>query len=80
MCRENPSFVKMGQEKRLLYMKTNVYFLIISRSLLLRVRYASDIRCRENQNAHFVFRFFPSKVVTFMRENRKMLQSGAGHR
>jgi hypothetical protein len=31
---------------------------IISRSLLLRMRNVADISCRENQNTHFVFSKF----------------------
>jgi hypothetical protein len=35
-------------------------FVIISRSILLRMRNVSDKSCRENQNTHFVFsNFFP---------------------
>ena len=33
-------------------------FMTISRSVLLRVRNASDKICRENQNTHFVFNNF----------------------
>jgi len=33
-------------------------FLIISHSVLLRMRNVSDKRCRENQNTHFVFNIF----------------------
>ena len=33
-------------------------FLIISRSVLLRMRNVSDRNCRENQNTHFVFNSF----------------------
>jgi hypothetical protein len=40
--------------KRVLYVKINIHFFIISRSVLLRMRNLSDKRCRENQNAHFV--------------------------
>jgi len=34
-------------------------FLIISRSIILRIRNVSDKICRENQNTHFVFSNFP---------------------
>jgi hypothetical protein len=46
-----------------------IYFLIISRSILLRMRNVSVKSCRENQNTHFVFsNFFPSpKTVPFVR-------------
>jgi len=37
----------------------------------------SDKSCRENQNTHFVFSNFFSRIVSFM---EKILWSGAGHR
>ena len=47
-------------------MKTNVHFLIISRSFILRMRNISDKSCRENQNTHFVlsnhFYFFENRA------------------
>jgi hypothetical protein len=42
-------------------MQTNINFLIIFRSLLLRMINVSDKSCRENQNTNFVF----SKVFYF---------------
>jgi hypothetical protein len=37
-------------------------FLIISRSVILRVRSVSDKGCRENKKKHFMFsKFFPRK-------------------
>ena len=42
-------------------------FLIISRSVILRVRNVSDKSCRENQNAHFMFNHFFPKIMPFMR-------------
>jgi len=39
-------------------MKTDVQFLIISRSVLLRMTAVSDRSCRENQNTHFIFNNF----------------------
>jgi len=44
-------------------------FLIISRSVLLRMRNVSDKSCRENQNTHFVFSFFYRTVDDVMWEN-----------
>jgi len=42
--------------------------LIVSRSVLLRMRTVSDKNCRGNQNTHFIFsNFFLSKIVQFMR-------------
>jgi hypothetical protein len=50
--------------------------LIISRSVLLRMRNISDTICRENQNTHFMFRnfFFPSAVYDIIAKH--ILQSG----
>jgi len=42
-------------------------FIIISRSVLLRMRNVSDKSCRENRNTHFVFNNFFPKTVPFMR-------------
>ena len=42
-------------------------FMIISRWILLRTRNVSDKSCRENQNTHFMFNNFFSKMVPFMR-------------
>ena len=39
-------------------MKTNIIFLIISRSFLARLRNAPDKRCGANQNTHFMFNNF----------------------
>jgi len=42
-------------------------FLIISRSVLLRMKNISDKSCRENHYTHYVFNNFVSKIVPFMR-------------
>jgi hypothetical protein len=42
-------------------------FMLISRWILLRMRNASDKRCTENQNTHFMFNNFFPKIVPFMR-------------
>jgi len=42
-------------------------FMIISRSVLVRVRNISNILCRENQNKRFVFNNVLSKIVPFKR-------------
>jgi hypothetical protein len=49
-------------------MKTDIHFLIISRSIILRMRNISDKLCRENQITKFVFSklsLFVSKIVSF---------------
>jgi hypothetical protein len=41
-------------------------FLIVSRSVLLRMRNVSDKSCRESPNTHFAFsNFFFSKIMPF---------------
>ena len=42
--------------------------MIISHSTLLRIRNFSDKDCRDNQNTHFVFNNFSSKIEPFMRK------------
>jgi hypothetical protein len=54
-----------------------IYLLIISSSVLLRMRNISNRSCRENQNTHFVFKNLFSIIVPFMRQCGKILQSGA---
>jgi hypothetical protein len=51
----NSIFIKIRQEQRVLYMKTNTLFKIKSRSFLRRVRNVSEQICRENQNIKFIF-------------------------
>ena len=51
----------------------NQYKFILSRSFLLRMRNGSDKCCTENQNTHFVFSNFFSKIVPFMRKSGKIL-------
>ena len=66
--RENSNCIKIWQEYPVFYMKTNIHFLIISRSFLLRMRNVSDKSRRENQNTHFMFNnFFLKKIASFMR-------------
>jgi len=43
-------------------------FMIISRSVLLRIRRVSDKRCGENQNTYFMLNNFLSNIVAFMRQ------------
>ena len=42
-------------------------FFIMSRSVLLRMRNASDKSCTENQNPHYIFNHIFRKIVLFMR-------------
>jgi hypothetical protein len=58
-CREKASVIKIVQEWRVLYMKTNIYiFFILSRPFLHGMRNVSDKLCRENQNTHFMLNIF----------------------
>jgi hypothetical protein len=46
VCRENSSFIKIGQEERGTLHEDQFTFLVISRSVLLRMGNVSDISCR----------------------------------
>ena len=58
--------LKSDKNKCTLY-EDQYTFLIISRSFILRMKNISDEIFRENQNTHFVIRFFFSKILQFMR-------------
>jgi len=60
--------------------KDEYTFLILSHSVLLRMRNVSGISCGENQHTHLMLKNFLSKVVLFMRLSGKILWSWAGHR
>ena len=51
-------------------------FMIISHSLLLRMRNVSDKSCRGNHNTHFMFSNLFLKIVSFMRCCGKIIVSG----
>ena len=51
-------------------------FLIICRSVLLRMRNVSDKSCRENQNTHFMLSNVLSKIMSFMRKCGKYSRTG----
>jgi hypothetical protein len=63
ICSENSSFIKIWQEQWVLYIKDQYKYMIISSSVILRVRNISDKCCRENPNTHFTF-------INFFVENR----------
>jgi len=46
--------LKSDKKTGLLYVKTNIYIFIISRSFLLRMKNISDKDCRENQKTLYV--------------------------
>jgi hypothetical protein len=47
-------------------------FMAVSRLLIFRKRNVSNKRCRENQNTHFMFSDFFTKIVSFMRKCRRI--------
>jgi len=55
-------------------------FLVISRSILLRMRSVSDKICTGNQNTHFVFSNVFPKIMSLMRYCGKLMYSAAHHR
>ena len=55
ICRENSNFIKILTIINATLQEHQYTFLIISRSVLLRMKNVSDKNCRENQNTHFVF-------------------------
>ena len=54
ICRENSSSIKIGQERGY-FTWIRYIFLIMSSSVLLRMRNVLDKSCRGNQNTDFVF-------------------------
>jgi hypothetical protein len=77
---ENSSFIEIWKEQRAPYMQTNIYILITSRPVLLRIITVSDKHRRENQNTHLCsVKFFPN-IVPFKRQCGKILYSRTGHR
>jgi hypothetical protein len=71
-CQENPTYpeppwaLKACCGRDLLY-EDKYTFLIISCSVIFRMRNVADLIFRENQNTHFKFNFFFSKFMLFMR-------------
>ena len=61
------SVEKIWQEQRPLYMKTNVHFFILSRSVLQRMRNVSDKLFIENESTHFM----TSNLFSIRKEIRK---------
>jgi hypothetical protein len=54
--------------------------MVKGRWTLLRVRNFSDKNCSKNYNTHFMFNLFFPKILTFMRQCRKIWYSDTGHR
>jgi hypothetical protein len=55
-------------------------FLIISRSILLRMRNVLDKFCREIQNTHFMFKKFSQKLPHLIDNSEKYGREQTGHR
>ena len=78
ICQEKSSFIKIWQEKRVLYMKADIWF----RSYLAQfvIQWKMFHTNVEKIKTHTVFStFFFSKIVQFTRYG-KILPSRAGHR
>ena len=67
---KNASFINIGQEYKLLYMKTCTFF-ITSRSILLKMCIFLEKIRRENKKKQLLLSFFFSKIVLFMGQCRK---------
>jgi hypothetical protein len=71
MCRENSSPIKNLTRIKDTLHEDLITFMIISHSVLLRMRNGSEKICRENQNTHFEFSNsphpHPPKIQAFMR-------------
>jgi len=66
ICRENSSFTKIWQKRRVLYMKTTRYFWSYLAQFFLDWQKIQTKICRGNQNVQFVFiNYFVSKILPF---------------
>jgi hypothetical protein len=72
ICRGNSSFIEIGQESRVLYMKTNIQFLSYLAQFFLEWEMFRTKVVEKNQNKHFVFSnlFF----FSFLIENRAVYE------
>ena len=62
--RENSSFIENRKERKLLYIKTNTFF-IISRLVLLRMKNVSHKSCGKNRFTHFIFNTFYIQYILY---------------
>jgi hypothetical protein len=67
VCRDNSSFIKFLTRMTDALHEDLFIFMIISRSIFLRMGNIPDESCRENQNTYFMFSNFFPKIVPFMR-------------
>ena len=80
-CRESWSFIRIGQEWRVLYMVTNINFLSYLAQFFLEwevfeTKFVEEMKTR----ILFSVTFFPSKIVPFLYNVQNILCSLAGHR
>jgi hypothetical protein len=80
ICRENSSFIKNPTRRTGTIHEDQCTFLVMPRSVLLRIRDISDKGCRGNQNRHFMLNNFLPKFVPFMRQRGNISYSEAGNR
>ena len=67
-CQENSSFIKTLTRMTGTLHEDQYAFLVVSRSVLIRLKNVSDKTCIEIRNTHFICsNFFPPKIVPFMR-------------
>jgi len=59
--------------------KDQYTFLIISCSLLLRIKNVSDKSCKENQNTHFMFKNFLSNCAVHEITWKNIVELGGPH-
>ena len=57
-----------SDKKTVTFREDRYTFLIISRSVLLKIKNVSGQSCRENENTHFVLSNIFPKTVPFMRK------------
>jgi hypothetical protein len=62
------------------FTRRQIHILIITHSVLFRMKNVSDKICRENQNTFLYLTTFFSEIVPFMRQCEKILHGQASHR
>ena len=80
LCRENSCFIKIGQERRVLYMKTYIHFSSYISQFFLEWEMFQTKNCRENPNTYFVFSKVIFRKSCHLWGNAEKYSTGAGHR
>jgi len=60
-------------------MKTNIQFLIISRSFLLRMRNASENSCRKSKDTHFMLIFSVNHAMCEIMWKNMVVEQATDH-